>query len=436
MRAEENWRPLLDPRLRSDPLDGLKLIPLGGGATLSLGGDMRLRGETYIPRDFGLRGSRGEDYGLGRFMVHADLRMEKHLRAFLQLRHGEAWAARSPLGATQQNRLDVHQAFVETGSLGGSGGMALRIGRQEISFGSGRMVGTRDGPNVRLSFDGVRASWAGEAVRLDGFVTRPVAARAGVLDDRSVRRNSFWGAYLTRTTGAASGMDVYYLGVERPQASFPRGVAAETRHTIGARLFGRSGAWDWDVEAAYQFGRFGGAPIGAFTIANDVGLRMDGLPWSPRLGLRLDLASGGGTAPGRPLDTFAVPFPRLPYLTEGSLVAPANVMDVHPSLALHPTSNLRLTLDYLAIWKHRTGDAFYLPPQRPAQGTAGQGRFIGHFVQMSVRWDVSTRVTVELAAVRALPGDAIRATGGRAGSFGNGGSQPTVLNAAPPFLIE
>jgi Alginate export len=50
----------------------------------------------------------------------------------------------------------------------------LRVGRQEIALGSGRMYALREGPNVLLSFDGVRAIAHAGRWRLDAWVARPV----------------------------------------------------------------------------------------------------------------------------------------------------------------------------------------------------------------------------------------------------------------------
>jgi alginate export protein len=45
---------------------------------------------------------------------------------------------------------------------------------QEIALGSGRMYALREGPNVPLSFDGVRAIAHAGRWRLDAWVARPV----------------------------------------------------------------------------------------------------------------------------------------------------------------------------------------------------------------------------------------------------------------------
>ena len=57
--------------------------------------------------------------------------------------------------------------------MGAGRPLLLRAGRQEMSFGSSRLVGVRESPNVRQSFDGLRATLGVEGWLVDGFLTRP-----------------------------------------------------------------------------------------------------------------------------------------------------------------------------------------------------------------------------------------------------------------------
>ena len=55
--------------------------------------------------------------------------------------------------------------------------------------------------------------------------------------------------------------------------SYDQGRADEHRHSLGARLAGAAGGWDWDLEALYQFGSFGSGEIRAWTVASTTGYR-------------------------------------------------------------------------------------------------------------------------------------------------------------------
>ena len=93
-------------------------------------------------------------------MLYADLHYGPHVRTFLELKSGiNSWRAGGPR-PIDEKRLDFQAGFLEVGGATSWGSIQVRAGRQELEYGSGRLVDVREGPNVRLSFDGflVRAS--------------------------------------------------------------------------------------------------------------------------------------------------------------------------------------------------------------------------------------------------------------------------------------
>lgn len=420
-RFDEDWRALADPALRTEALDILKYLPLGPGPSfLSVGGELRARFERYDRLGLRFGGRPRDDYLLGRALLHVDLHLDDSVRALAQLGAYGGWGERVPLAPVQDNDVDLAQAFIDLGAPIADGRFTLRAGRQELSFGSLRMVGVREGPNTRAAFDGVRAFWAEpNGLRIDAFYTRPVVPRFDAFDDRSTRTNQLWGAYATSPIVAIPGLglDAYYFGHERNDVRLAMGLADETRHSVGGRVFGHSGAWDWDLEAAYQFGSFGNADIRAWTLANEVAYTFGDVPWRPRLGLRADIASGDGNLRDGRVGTFVVPFPKLPYISEAAWFAPSNIMGLHPTLTVEPRAGLRIGFDYAALWRHREADAFYLSPGIAAPGTAGSSRFIGHQVQVNVNWAATPDLGVQVAYARLFASDSLERAGARSSDF-------------------
>ncbi len=421
LRYDEDWRVLADPARRADPLDALKYVRLGAGtdAYLSLGGELRERYELQRNDSFGVSsGPRRDGYLLQRFLLHTDLHLGPNLRVFTQLSDTRAFGAHENLGAVQENRTDLAQAFADLSFATGAGRATLRGGRQEMSFGSERLVSQRESPNVRRAFDGARASLSpGPGLRFDAFAVRPVANRQGAVDS-SNRAEAFWGAYGTAAVPGVEGLlaDLYYFGRERERAAFQQGTAFDQRHTVGARLFGRgAGGWDWDFEGAYQFGSFGRASIRAWTAASDTGLTLSRLPWSPRIGLKADIASGDRNPQDDTLETFDPLYPKAPYFTEAGLVAPANLINLFPSVRVRPAEAVTVELGWDVLWRHRRGDAFYrLGPFAPLPGSAGgRSRFVGHQAQLTVTWQASRRIAVRAWYVHFFAGDTIERAGGR-----------------------
>lgn len=54
-------------------------------------------------------------------------------------------------------------------------------------------------------------------------------------------------------------------------------------------------------------------------------------------------------------------FPRGSYFTKSALVGPANHIDLHPSVELHPTDSLTGTLENDIFWRESTRDGIYGP---------------------------------------------------------------------------
>ena len=98
---------------------------------------------------------------------------------------------------TDVDHFDLQQGFADLkASIGQDASLTFRGGRQEMTFGAGRLVDVREGPNVRLSFDGGRVFYESPALRIDAFGAAPVVVERGVFDDRSIARQPFPGQSL------------------------------------------------------------------------------------------------------------------------------------------------------------------------------------------------------------------------------------------------
>ncbi|SEM16825.1 Alginate export [Bosea lupini] len=410
----------------TDPFDRFKDIALtaDGAVGLRLGGQIRIRPEFSRHPVFGLATPDHNNGLLIRSFLSADLRLGPYLRAFVEVVSGQApiWAGTPP--GTQLDRLDLRQGYGELTLPIAAGSLMVRGGRQEMSFGSSRLISVRDSPNIRRAFDGVRAAWiASPDTRVDAFLVRPVAPLAGLFDDRSDPAQVFWGVYGANPVPGVPGLkaDLYYLGLNRENARFAQGTADEHRHTVGARLFGKAGGFDWNLEGAYQFGNFGRADIQAWMASAVVGYSFADLPFMPRLGLNADAFSGDGNLRDGKLGTFNPLFPRLPYFSEANLVGPANLLNIQPNITLALLPKVKLTLGWNPLWKQAKADAFYGPAITPVARTAGgAGRYLGQQVSTTLEWTASDHLTLGGTYVAYAPGERIRQAGGRSGSFAAG----------------
>ncbi|HEV8714079.1 MAG TPA: alginate export family protein [Candidatus Binatia bacterium] len=401
LRLDEDYRSLCNPDRRSDLWDPLKCIALNDTATwyLSLGGEARERYEYFHNPNWG-QGPQDEDgYGLQRYMLHADLHLGEALRVFGQLKSGlENGRTGGGPRPTDEDKLDPHQAFLDvTLAATTSTTLVLRGGRQELLFGSQRLVSVREGPNVRQSFDGGRLILTSGATRVDVVLMVPVETNPGIFNDASDHARLFWGIYAVSPLALLpqGHMDLYYLGLDRKQARFDQRSGHELRHSIGTRLWGRPQPWDYNFEFVYQGGDFRRGAIQAWTAASDTGYTLPTVHFRPRLGLKANVASGDQNPRGHTLQTFNALFPKGAYFGEIALIGPANFFDLHPMLDIHLTKSVTLTTDWDFFWRQSTRDGIYGPAINLIRsGRMSRARYIGSQATVQAEWQVNRHTTL------------------------------------------
>jgi len=243
---------------------------------------------------------------------------------------------------------------------------------------------------------------------------KPVQDRRGVFDDTPVGGQWLWGLYGTVPLPALprANLDAYYIGRSRQGAAYARGVAQDVRHTLGLRLWRRQGPLDYDVEATFQAGSFGRTPVRAWAFGSDAGYTLAALPGKPRLGLKLDAASGDGG--GRTLGTFDPLFPKYAYFTEAQLTEFIDVVSVFPSVTFALSGHFAVTAGVNLLWRQSTRDAVYFPPLTPLPATAGRGGLrVGTQTNLQAEWLLGEHLDLNAVWVHAVAGPALRAAGGR-----------------------
>jgi hypothetical protein len=315
--AEQNWSFLADSSKRTDFFDPVKYIPLGENPQLylSLGLEYRIEYEDYDNWMFGEGPQDHNGYVMNRVMPHFDFHAGTDFCLFSEFEFDfEDGRNGGPRPQIDEDRGDVHQAFLEIGShVSSAHGISLRAGRQEVVLGSGRLFDNNEGPNVKLSFDGFRLIAEGAHVRLDLFAVKPVENNLGWFDDVPNHAESLWGSYLTVPAPIVSRgqADIYYIGLDTKSATYNRGTAHQFRNTVGVRVFRPIGkGLDHNWEPNYQWGSFGSASIRAWSVSTETGFTFDRTRFHPRPLLRADVYSGDGNPANHPLGTFNPLFSR------------------------------------------------------------------------------------------------------------------------------
>ena len=407
---EEDWR-ALQWVARSDFWDPVKYAPLSadGRTFLSLGGEARFTYERFGNQNFGLTPPDPDGYLLQRYLLRTDVRAGSRIRVWTEFNSSfENGRIGGPRPVIDEDKLDLHQAFVDL-TVGDTGPSAavLRVGRQEIALGSGRMYALREGPNVPLSFDGVRVITHSGPWRLDGWAARPVDTTPSLLDDRSHHSFDVWGLYASREmtlSRQSVGLDVYYLGLARDAAHFEQGAASETRHTFGARVR-QQGVWAYEAEVMFQAGRFGSGDIRASRFVIEGSRLVAGATWSPRVGLVLDVASGDKNPADPRLETFNALFQSGTYSGRAQLLGPSNAIRLEPTLTFAPARQAFVSSGWGFYWRRSVHDALYsIAGQVIVPSNGVTDRYEGSRPTVQIDWRLTRHLSAHVNYIYAFNG--------------------------------
>jgi hypothetical protein len=404
------------------PWASLKYIPLNeaGDIYLTIGSEFRLRYERYEHNNWGEGPQDSDGYFWFRALPLLDLHVGENFRAFGQLISAFAYDLDTPLSPIDEDRIDVLQAFVDVRlPFGGDKGSAitLRPGRQLLSYGSGRLIDARYGPNVLQSFDTAKVFIEGGDWQLDAFYARPVDHRRGEFDNETDDRQALWSLYGTVNRRGLPGIDVYYIGYENKDALFAAITGRELRHTLGARVFGEARGWDWNFEFIYQFGQFEtnhvDGDISAWAIGSDTGYTAQSIPLRPRFALQAGVISGDRNPNNPDVQTFNPLFPKGKYFGELSPIGPSNLINIDPRVTLHLCDELQLTANVAFYWRESTEDGIYpvggMNLVRPDGGS--DSRYIGTQAELLLEYQVSRHFSASTSYSVFTAGNFIRDTG-------------------------
>ena len=378
MRYDEDYSNLKDSSRNF--YNTLKFLPLSANQKtyFTFGGEIREEFGGKVNEDW--IKDQGFNYSiLQRYSLYADLNVGERLRFFAQLNSGLEYGSKYGPAPVDEDKLAVQNLFAEYRILNkAENKLAVRVGRQEINYGSGRLISVREGTTVRLYFTGAKVMYSSPRFSIDAFVLEYDEVNFGVFDNRPSKQANLWGAYSNLVIPKGGNFDFYYLGIRRDNARFEEGTAKEIRHTLATRYWKGGGGFIYNLEAAYQFGTFGQGNIDAWTTAIEFGYVFDQVKFSPSVNLRNDYISGDSHAGDGRLQTFNPLFPRGGYFGFNPLIGPSNLIDLHPYITLAFTNRLTLQADVVFNWRYSISDGIYRPSGNfNTAGSLSSHRFIG-----------------------------------------------------------
>lgn len=378
-------------------------------------------------------GSKGGDQQIP---LQTDVWLQAHINA---LRFGVEFLDARAIGAdtgsgvnnNQANQADFLQgyaAWADQNLLYSGIGSEVIVGRQTLNFGSRRLLARNAFRNTINSFTGVRLRLLDyDKWQFNGFATMPVlrypTAAKDILNDvqqfdEEDIHTWFSGGFLEiydLAWGVSSEVYLYHLD----EGDSARNLTRNRRYfTPGVRLFTKPGKakFDFQVESIGQFGTVRATTAAkdginleheAWSQHVDFGYTLD-MPWSPRLGLEYDYASGDKNPNDNQDQRFdplygARRFDFGPTGIYGGF-ARSNINTPGYRLNLAPRSDLQITFSHRAFWLASAKDAWTTSTGQTEAGasiaalqdkTGHSGNYVGQQLDLSCRWDFNSSLNFE-----------------------------------------
>jgi hypothetical protein len=406
--ADEDWS-FLKEAPKTDFWDPMKYVPLGRDDWfMTVSGQMRFRAEGFRVHETDSRASASDHYLLQRYLAGVDTRFGTRARLFAEVQSGVITGRLRSPRPTDRNSVDLHQGFVEWRPATGQERLvSVKVGRQELTIGSTRLISASPGLNVKRSFDGAAVFYRGRTWTLAGAGARLVGLKSGAFDDLSDSGQLFWGAAAGRRSPRFQRGEIaaYYLGVDRVQSLYAQGIGPERRHTVGAKWTGTGTRLVLNYDALFQWGTFGGMPIRAWAFATETAYRLATSLWRPRVSVRADIASGDADAGDVTLHSFNPLFPGNSFAGAVGLLGPTNLTDLTAAFTMTPHPALTIGIEAPSYWRTSTGDGVYGTDLRLLiRPDAGSGTYVGTNPGVLVVWQATSHIQLQGVITRFLAG--------------------------------
>ncbi|MFI3156204.1 MAG: alginate export family protein [Methylococcaceae bacterium] len=319
--------------------------------------------------------------------------------------------------ADQADFLQGYAAWADQNVLYSGIGAEVIAGRQTLNFGSRRLIARNAMRNTINSFTGVRlrltdyTNW-----QFNGFVTMPVLRYPTAATD-IVNEEHEWDKEDTHTLFSGGFLELYNLGWGINSEMYlyhldeSDGARNQTRNrryfTPGMRFFIKpaKAAFDFQLEAIGQLGT-----VRATTAAGDgkdlqhqawyqhidAGYTF-AMPWTPRLALEYDYASGDSNPNDGKDQRFDTLYGarRFDYGPTGiyGAFARSNINSPGYRINVAPRSDVQATLSHRVFWLASATDAWTTSGLQDKTGRSGD--FVGHQLDLSTRWDVNSSLNFE-----------------------------------------
>jgi hypothetical protein len=397
--------------------DCTKRIHLGDNWMFSIGGEERIRFNNEIDSRLTGKDNQFDSY---RSRVYGDLWFQDLFRVYVEFIHSTVHNEELPPSPTDINKADWLNLFVDVKAFELCGDAAyVRGGRQELYYGSQRLLSPTDFPNVTRTFDGVKGFWHSDTLDVDAFWTRPVVINPSRFDSENDKA-TFVGLWTTVKPTKGHYLDLYYLYLDNATplvAKTAPGVRGGFDvNTFGSRYTGDYKFLLWDLEGMYQFGQHTNQATSAGASSTGLGIHFADVPCNPTFWVFFDYASGNHNPGKGDYGTFNQLFPNgHAYFGGTDLVGRQNIEDLNFDGWITPLKWIIVGVQYHILRLDAAKDALYnaAGAVERVDPTGKAGTDVGEVLTVYTNFHLSMHSDLLLQYSHLSAGDFIKRTGPR-----------------------
>ncbi|MBX3211721.1 MAG: alginate export family protein [Labilithrix sp.] len=385
------------------------------------------------------------------------------VRAQITLQDARALGSPAPTarfaGERGLGRFEPYEAYAEMRSSSARPNY-LRLGRQAVQWGEGRLVGTADFSPSGRSLDAARGhlalgSFDFEALAVILEVPGPLGAAFSDTAGPQTSGVQLYGLSASYQVAPLLKLEAFGLarvsrsnGAELDGSRFAASRLAGERFTAAARVSGDAKGWTYGAEGAYQFGAasaiaIGGTNISAWAAAAHVSKTLEELVFTPNLRLSGSYASGDDRkGVYKQFDPLLADPQR--FHGQMDLFGWSNMMDVAGRAQIQPVTHTTVALEYrwarlaeargewIGGYLGAVGSAS-VPPlvaTTPAPAARGSETDLGHELDVVITYRPWTPLELRAGWSGLLLGDgakAAMAAHGRGSRLANGAISPANI---------
>jgi hypothetical protein len=326
--------------------------------TFSFTGEVRSRVEGGFGNDLAL--TPRDVYALLRTRLGLAFKPTPWLRFYGEAQDARAMFYKIPPSTSFIDPFDWRQGWVEVGQAEGPG-MRLRVGRQEMTLGSGRLIAPGDWSNVTKTFNIAHATITQTGFKMDLFAGSPLLVDSTRMD-RAKPAEHFYGTYatLSKVLKGASFEPYAFLKTAHNVKSKDGKTGNTDTVYLGGRLAGKvPKALDYSLEAVKEVGMYADDAINAFGFVGAAGWTIPAAPWSVRLNGDYAFATGdSGNVDGHHQSFDYLYGPQSVSSLTGQF-AWRNLKNLRAGVDLKPFKKLTAKISFRDYWLATVKDSLY-----------------------------------------------------------------------------